>query len=106
MGLVSFFKKLFGGGGDEGDEELRAARARHGIKTGEDRPAEKRGRKPDKEPYNPWEDIDNLRRNFLMGGWASRKIRLGGQDKLREELEALERKREEERRRKEEEREN
>src|SRR3989304_2523170 len=102
MGLVSFFKKLFGGGGDEVDEEVRAARARHGIKTGEDRPAGKGGREAGKKTHNHrGEDIDNLRRNFLMGGWASRKIRLGGQDKLREELEALARKREEERRRKE-----
>jgi hypothetical protein len=99
MGIVSFFKKVFTG--ETEDPELEAARARHNIVV--EKMQDKREKDEDKEPYDPWSEVDNLRRNFFIGSWASRKFRIIGEDKVKAELEALRKKREEkEARRKEE----
>jgi hypothetical protein len=94
MGMISFLKKVFAGEGDE-DPGLEAARARHNIVVDD----KKRGKQQDddKEPYDPWTEVDNLRRNFFIGSWASRKFRIIGEDKVKAELEALEKKRQEKR---------
>jgi hypothetical protein len=92
MGIVSFFKRVFTSD-EEDDPELAAARARHNIVVDE---GKKRGREEnedDKEPYDPWTEVDNLRRNFFLGSWASRKFRIVGEDKLKADLERLEKKR-------------
>ncbi len=101
MGLISFFKKVFIGESVD-EEELRAARARHNIVVDEEKKGDKEKREDDKEPYDPWTEVDNMRRNFFMGSWASRKFRVIGEDKVKAELEQLERKREEKRKAKEE----
>ena len=91
MGFRDFWKKLFTS--EEDDAELNAARARHGIKI--ETPEEKRKREQEeKEPYDPWEEIRNIRSTFLLGSWVSRKIRIVGEDKVKAELEALRKKRE------------
>ena len=87
MGFFDFFKQLFTS--DDDDEELKAARERHGISAYQT-PEEK---KEEQETYDPWEDVRNARMNFLMGSWASRKFRVVGEDKVKKELEELERKR-------------
>lgn len=102
MGFISFWKRVFIGEIDD-DPELRAARSRHNIDVGEEKGQRKGDREEEaRKPYDPWEDIDNMRRNFFMGSWASRKFRVIGEDKLKADLEALERKREEKRKAKEE----
>ena len=98
------------------DPELRRAREQGKLggeaigekeaKPSRDRDYERlleRERKP--EPYDVWEEVRNIRTSFFLGSWASRKIKSVhvGEDKLKKELEELEKKREEERRRKEEE---
>ena len=51
-------------------------------------------KKPD-ERYDAWEEIDNFKMNFFLGSWATRKFKGGviGEDKVKKELEELERKR-------------
>ena len=93
MGFFDFIKKIFSGADDD-DAELRAARARHGI-TVDERP-DKEEEEAEREAYDPWEEVRNARTNFLMGSWASRKFRIVGEEKVKEQLEALEKKREEE----------
>jgi hypothetical protein len=94
MGVVSFFKKVFSGEADA-DPELRAARARHNIVIDGEKKDDKRGGEEAREPYDPWGEIDNVRTNFFMGSWASRQFRVIGEDKLKAELEALEKARQE-----------
>ncbi len=102
MGFISFWKKVIMGEVDD-DPELRAARARHNIDMGDDEEKEKQRQEEARKPYDPWEEVDNLRRNFFMGSWASRQLNWRPRhDKLREELEEIERKREEKRKAKEE----
>jgi hypothetical protein len=102
MGFISFMKKVLFGA-DEDDAELRAARARHGIVLDKTDTEEAReSDEPEKEPYDVWEEVRNMRGTFLFGSWASRKFRIIGEDKVKAELEALEKKREEERKKKEE----
>ena len=95
MGIKSFLKKVFTSDADE-DAELKSARARHNIVVDEDKKVEKRDKRKAPGPYDAWEEIDNVRRNFLLGSWASRKFRVIGEDKLKQDLEALRKKREEE----------
>jgi hypothetical protein len=102
MGLFSFLKKVWSGD-DEVDEEVRAARARHGIVVREDEKSRQELKKPEMEDYDPWEDIRNIRSNFFIGGWAAKKFRIIGEDKVKKQLEELAKKREEEERRRKEE---
>ena len=96
MGFFDFFKKIFSTGDDE-DAELRAARARHGITVDEKNISQVKDEDmPEKEPYDPWEEVRNARTNFFFGTWATRKFRVIGEDKVKAELEALEKKRQEE----------
>jgi hypothetical protein len=50
------------------------------------------------ERYDAWEEIDNIRMNFFLGSWATKKFKGGiiGEEKVKRELEELERKRAEE----------
>jgi hypothetical protein len=93
MGLLSFLKKVFGGE-DEDEAELDAARARHGIIV--DKKEMDKARTEEErfgEDYDVWEDLKNFRINFFMGSWASKKFRPVGEDKVRKQLEELEKKR-------------
>jgi hypothetical protein len=96
MGFLSFMKKVIGVE-DEDDAELNAARARHGInpdKLDEKEPKSKQKRFT--EEYDVWEEIRNIRTNFFIGNWATKKFRVVGEDKVKKQLEELEKKREEE----------
>jgi hypothetical protein len=96
MGFSDFLKKIFSPGDDD-DAELRAARARHGITVDEKVDTRAKDKdEPEKEPYDPWEEVSNARTNFFFGSWASKKFRIVGEDKVKAELEALEKKRQEE----------
>jgi len=79
MGLRSFFKSLFGE-----DEELDALRQRHDIVAGGEGNKEGGGiKKPEQDIPDFWEEIDNYRMNFFLGGWITRKFR--GAARRREE---------------------
>lgn len=96
MGLGSFLKKIFGA--DSFDEaELREYREKHGIDVSEDEPdgVEIKSEMQEMENYDVWEDIRNVRMNFFFGSWVTRKFRPIGEDKLKKDLEELERKRRE-----------
>ena len=95
MGIKTFLKKVFTTDASE-DPELKAARARHNIVVDEDKKSDTRDIDEARGPYDAWEEVDNIRRNFLMGSWATRKFRVIGEDKVKAELEALRKKREEE----------
>jgi hypothetical protein len=90
MGFLDFWKKVFSG--EDDDAELKAARARHGITLDakDDKDEE------EEEPFDPWEEVRNARTTFFFGSWATRKFRIIGEDKVKRELEELEKKREEE----------
>jgi hypothetical protein len=96
MGFWSFMKKVFSVSGRD-DVELRQYREKHGINVDETEP-EKREitNEPGTETYDPWEEIRNLRMNFFLGSWATRKFRPIGEEKLNKQLEDLEKKRQEE----------
>ena len=98
MGFKDFFKKAFNSEDELTDAELNAARARHGIKV--ETPEEQRRRvkaeKEEQEPFDPWEEVRNVRSSFFFGSWATKKFRIVGEDKVKAELERLEKKRKEE----------
>jgi agmatine/peptidylarginine deiminase len=94
MGLLSFFRKVFSGEDDQQEKELDEARARHGIQVDKvemdkkTSSAEQFG-----EQYDVWDDIKNIRSTFFFGTWASRKFHIVGEDKVKKQLEELEKKR-------------
>jgi hypothetical protein len=94
MGFSDIFKRLFSSGKDD-EAELDAARARHGIKI-ETPEEQKKSEIEEKEPYNPWDEVSNARTNFFFGSWVTKKFRIVGEDKVKAELAALEKKRENE----------
>jgi hypothetical protein len=98
MGFLSFMKKVFAVESED-DAELNAARARHGISIDEsDAVKPKTEKERFAEEYDVWEDIKNIRSTFFIGNWASKKFRIVGEDKVKKQLEELEKKREEEER--------
>ncbi|MBN1693240.1 MAG: hypothetical protein JW845_06775 [Dehalococcoidales bacterium] len=96
MGFLSFLKNIFAGGHSD-DEALDAARARHGVHI--DEKAKKDMDKPTTEAerfadnYDTWEELKNYRMTFLFGSWITRKFRPIGEDKVKKQLEDLEKKR-------------
>jgi hypothetical protein len=96
MGFFSFIRDIFTGE-DADDEALDAARARHGIHI--DEKGKKEMNKPTTEAerfadnYDAWEELKNYRMNFFFGSWITRKFRPIGEDKVKKQLEDLEKKR-------------
>jgi hypothetical protein len=96
MGFLSFMKKVIAGESED-DAELNAARARHGIVIDEtDAVKPKTEQERFTENYDVWEDIKNIRTTFFIGTWATKKFRIVGEDKVKKQLEELEKKRQEE----------
>ena len=96
MGFFSFIKNIFTG--EHTDEEvLNAARARHGVHIDEkdkieaDKPTTEAERFADN--YDAWEELKNYRMTFFFGSWITRKFRPIGEDKVKKQLEDLEKKR-------------
>ena len=103
---MGFWQTLFGKGKQPVSDEVKQARARLGIEIDEEEEKEELQRELDKkrksgweldaEKYDPWEELRNVRTNFWIGGWAAKRLHWRpANDKLREELEELDRKREE-----------
>jgi hypothetical protein len=100
MGFLSFMKKVIGIGGED-DPEIIAARARHGINVDEvDEHEHKNEQERFTEEFDVWDEIRNIRMNFFIGNWASKKFRIIGEDKVKKQLAELEKKRDEEGKRK------
>jgi hypothetical protein len=57
---------------------------------------EKKEEEKEKEEYDPWDEIRNMRMTFWFGSWVTRKFRPIGEDKLKAKLAELEKKRQEE----------
>jgi hypothetical protein len=99
MGFFSFVKKIFSAE-DTDEKELDAARTRHGIELSAKDKLDMNKPTSDEErfvsEYNAWDDLKNMRSNFYLGAWVSRKFHIVGQDKVKKELEELAKKREEE----------
>jgi hypothetical protein len=101
MGFFSFVKKVFAGEADEDEKELDAARARHGIVVDKKEMDKRRTEQEEfAENYDVWEDLKNYRSTFFMGSWINRKFKPVGDDKVKKELEELEKKRQAEAERK------
>jgi hypothetical protein len=94
MGFLSFLRKVFSGEDEQQEKELDEARARHGIQVDKAEmdkatsSAERFG-----EDYDVWEDIKHIRSTFFFGTWASRKFHIVGEEKVKKQLEDLEKKR-------------
>lgn len=100
--VLSAIKKMFGGitratnwlSAD--DEKLREARAKHLGDLGEPETGAEDELKDEQtrlvEDFNVWDEIDNMRLNFFFGRFISRKIRMPQSDKLKKELEELDKK--------------
>jgi len=100
MGFWSFMKKVFSPSGQD-EAELQKLREKHGITADEkDTKTGEKKNKPGAEDYDVWEDLRNMRMNFYLGSWVSRKFRPIGEDKVKKQLADLEKKREEEEERK------
>jgi hypothetical protein len=101
---MGFFKKLLGMEEEEISEEIREARARHGIHVDEteDLKPKSNSRDDGRGEYDAWDELRNLRTNFFFGSWATRRYRrlTHHDDKLKQELEKVAREREEKERRK------
>ena len=95
MGFKSFWKHIIFGY-EEDDPELIEARKKYGIETGEE--GDDKEKKKEMEEYDPWDDLRDMRMNFFFGSWATKKYRhrIIGEDKVKKQLEELERKRQEE----------
>jgi hypothetical protein len=95
MGFFSFLKKMFSG--EDADEaELNTHRRRHGVITEEEEQvALKKNAEIQRfaEEYDAWEEIDQYRWTFFFGRWAAKKFHPVGEDKVKRELERLEKKR-------------
>jgi len=95
MGFLSFLRKIFSGE-DEDEKELDAARARHGIIVDKKEMDKTRTEEENfAENYDVWEELKNYRSTFFMGSWVTRKFRPVGEDKVKKQLEELEKKRRE-----------
>ncbi|OGN97036.1 MAG: hypothetical protein A2Y89_03975 [Chloroflexi bacterium RBG_13_51_18] len=99
MGFFSFIKKLFTS--ESVDEAaLDAARARHGIHIDDKQKAEMDESTTEEqrfaENYDAWEELGKMRSNFFFGSWVTRKFRPIGEEKLKKQLEDLEKKRRDE----------
>jgi len=97
MGFVSFIKHIFSAE-DKDEQDLDKARARHGIVlSAKDKVEMNKVTSEDERmahEYDAWEDLKNIKSSFFLGNWAARKFHIVGEDKVKKQLEALEKKRE------------
>jgi len=102
MGFWTSVKKIFSLSGED-DVELEKLREKHGINTAPKEVVLKEIKnEPGSKDYDVWEDIRNYRSTFWMGSWATKKFKFRpvGEEKLKKDLEKIEKEREEEERRK------
>ena len=100
MSFWSALKSIFSLKGQD-EAELQKLREKHGIDVKQPSKEEilrEVKNEPGATDYDPWEDIRNIRSNFFMGSWVTKKFKFRpvGEEKLKKQLEELEKKREEE----------
>jgi hypothetical protein len=99
MGFFSFIKNIFAGKSAD-EEALDAARKRHGIELTEKEKAEAKKTMTEAErfggEYDVWEELKKYRWNSFFGSWVTHKFHPVGEEKVKRDLEKLERKRREE----------
>ncbi|MDD5338418.1 MAG: hypothetical protein PHG35_03280 [Dehalococcoidales bacterium] len=93
MSFLSFLKKMFAG--ESADQaELNAARRRHGVAAVDEDADSALKQNEDMrrftKEYDVWEEIDQYRWSFFVGGWVAKKIHPIGEDKVKRDLERLE----------------
>ena len=104
MGFWASFKRIFSLSGED-EVELERLRAKHGIDAAPKEEILKEIKNvPGTKDYDVWEDLATYRSTFFFGSWATRKFKFRpvGEEKVKRELERLEKKREEQRRKSEE----
>ena len=96
---MGFFKTVFTAPGRacrwlyQDEKRLRRARGGGLASAGEpDADVDYEEQKRRANNFSAWEEIDDIRGNFLIGSWALRRIRGIGKGEFRREREALERK--------------
>ncbi|MHB8104212.1 MAG: hypothetical protein ACYDG5_01540 [Dehalococcoidales bacterium] len=98
MGFFSYVKNFFVGEGID-SEKLDAARKRHGVVITDEEKAAALKETTEAErfakEYDVWEELDNYRWSFLVGGWVAKKLHPVGEDKVRRDLAKLEKTRRE-----------
>ncbi|MCJ7605172.1 MAG: hypothetical protein MUO19_03960 [Dehalococcoidales bacterium] len=101
---MGFWTKLLGREEEPVSDAVKAGRERHGIEVEEPEKKEKKKWQPlQEEPYDPWEEIRNIRSSFFIGNWARRRFKwIPDKDGLQADLEKAQLKREEKARKKEE----
>jgi hypothetical protein len=94
MGFKDFMRKVFSGEDEKEEQALDEARMRHGIQV--DKVEMNKATSQEErfaENYDVWDDIRNIRSSFFFGTWASKKFHIVGEDKVKKQLEELEKKR-------------
>jgi hypothetical protein len=102
MGLWSALKRIFSLSGED-EAELAKLREKHGINTAtREATLQEIKNEPGAKDYDVWEDLRNYRSTFWVGSWATKKFKFRpvGEEKVKQQLEALAKKREEEEARK------
>ncbi len=95
---MGFFSSIYNGIGKawnwvfQDEEKLRAAQRGGQVVPKAEKQDEKQASFM-MEEIDAWEEIDNFRSYFFLGGWATRKLKSNKGGGLRQELEDLERKR-------------
>jgi hypothetical protein len=98
MGFWSSLKQIFSLSEEE-DAELKRLREKHGTSLHEKESYLREDKnEPSSPDYDPWEEIRNMRMNFFLGSWVTRKIKFRpvGEEKVKKQLAELQKKREEE----------
>lgn len=88
---MGFFKKAFDWLTKYEDKSRVDSPVVHLESDEEDEESESK-RKGMEDNYDAWEEIDNFRANFFIGGWAHRKFKAMGDGSLRKAREERERK--------------
>jgi hypothetical protein len=98
MGFLESLKKIFSLTTPEEEAVLARLREKHGIKMDDKDDSSivrQKKNRPGDPDYDVWEDLRNMRANFFLGSWVTRKFRPVGEEKLKKQLEEAERKRQE-----------
>jgi hypothetical protein len=92
---MGFFKNMFTAPGRAYrwlyHDERRSRKKQDSVKPSEGEPDAKADSEEQRQfnDYSAWEEIDDMRYNFLIGSWALRRIRGIGKDEFRRDREAL-----------------
>lgn len=75
------------------EEKLNSDESRDNAWLMDDDDEEGNRKKESRDDYEVWEEVDNFRMNFFIGGWATKKLKRVGDGKLIKEREEMAKKR-------------